>query len=191
VSTARPRRSAAPWLFGLALLLVLLSPIVFLAVLTTGDGDGDILTAVVATLADLAAATFAAVVAAVLMLRRGMTWVRTAVTGHPQGRAGRLAEDHAARWRLARDRFAALCTEWTAFEADRGAVVRRPALADVSVPATARFVDAYRDAESLLHAAERVESRRGEFVEAVDRAVNTWREAQRVSDELAADRDRT
>jgi hypothetical protein len=142
VSTARPRRSAAPWLFGLALLLVLLSPIVFLAVLTTGDGDGDILTAVVATLADLAAATFAAVVAVVLMLRRGTTWVRTAVTGHPQGRAGRLAEDHAARWRLARDRFAALCTEWTAFEADRGAVVRRPALADVSVPATARFVDA-------------------------------------------------
>jgi hypothetical protein len=190
VSTPRPRRSAAPWLFGLALLLGLLSPVVFLGVLVTGDGPGDLLTAVAATLADLAAATLAAVLATVLLLRRGVTWVRTAVTGHPQGRAGRLADDRAARWRSARERFAALCTEWTAFEADRGAVLRRPALADVSVPATARFVDAYHGAQVLLPEAEHVAARRCEFAEAVDRAVHAWREAQRVADGLAVAHDR-
>jgi hypothetical protein len=190
LSTARPRRSAAPWLFGLSLLLVLLSPVVFLGFLSGSDDGGDVLTALAAAVADLAAAVFLAVVAAVLLMRRGITRVRTAVTGHPQGRAGRLAEQQAARWQLARGRFAALCTEWTAFEADRGAVARRPALADVSVPATARFLDAFHDAEVLLHEAERAEPRRGEFVAAVDRAVESWQEAQRVAGELAAGRGR-
>lgn len=186
MSTARPRRSAAPWLLGLSLLLVLLSPVVFLGVLAAGDSDGDVLTAVLAAVADLTAAVLAAVVALVLLMRRGVTRVRTAVTGHPQGRAGRLAAQDDARWLQARERFTALCTEWTAFEADRRAVARRPALVDVHVPATARFLDAYHDAEQLRAPAEQTAARRGEFVVAVDRAVGAWRDAQRVAGELAA-----
>jgi hypothetical protein len=190
LSTALTRRSAAPWLFGLSLLLVLLSPIVFFGVLSTADSDGDVLTAIVATLADLAAAVFAAVVATVLAMRRGLTRVRTAVTGHPQGRAGLVAEQHAARWLRARDRFDALCVEYAAFETDPGALARRPALTEVSQPATAEFFDAFHDARVLRHEAEHAEWRRGEFVAAVDRVEAAWQEAQRVADELAAGRGR-
>lgn len=186
MSSAHPRRSAVPWLYGLAAVLAVLSPFVFLLVwVLEGTLDG-VVAAVVAALADLVAAAVAAVVATVLAARRGIVAVRTAVSGHPQGRAGRLAEHQAARWHLARDRFAALRSEWAAFEADRGAVARRPALTDVSVPATARFVEAYGDAEFLLTEAEPAGPRRGEFVEAVDRAEASWAEAQRVADELGA-----
>ena len=178
MSTTPTHRSATPWLFGIAFLLTLLSPVVFLGVLVAGDADGDLLVAVAATFADLAVATLAAVVATVLLLRRGLVLVLTAVAGHPQGRA-------AYRSRLARERFAALCTEWAAFEADRRAVGRRPALVDVSVPATARFVDAYREAEGLLNAPEGAAPRPDEVLGAVDRAVHAWREAQRVADEHA------
>ena len=73
----------------------------------------------------LPALLVAAVVAAVLALQRGVVRVRTAVIGHPDGRAGRLAEHEAARWRLAGDRFAALQREYAAFEADPGAVAAR------------------------------------------------------------------
>ena len=185
MTTARPRRSAVPWLLGLSVLLFLLSPLVFFGVLSTADNDGDILDAFVAGVADLTASVLVAVVAIVLMMRRGITRVRTAVTGHPQGRAARQAEQHAERWLRARARFTDLSIDFAAFEADRGAVARRPALADVSVPATERFHHAYRRAELLYHESERAEPRRREFVEAVDRAVVAWQAAERTADEIA------
>lgn len=184
-----PRRSPAPWLYALAAALTVLAPILFVLVWAVDGTLGGFVPALVAALADLAAAVLAAVAATVIAAQRGIVRVRTAVTGHPEGRVGRLAEYHAARWHLARDRFAALRSEWAAFEADRGAVARRPALTDVSVPATARFVEAYGDAEFLLTDAAPGGPRRGEFVEAVDRAVAAWDEARRVADELAGEAD--
>ena len=145
----RQKRSAAPWLFGLAALLALLSPVIFLAVwVAAGDLEG-IGVALLAGVADLVLAAIAAITATVLAVRRGVTRVRTVVHGHPQGRVGRMAEHDAARWHLARRRFGELQAEYAAFEADRGAVAARPALADVTVPATARFVQALGDAEFL------------------------------------------
>jgi hypothetical protein len=185
MSTPHRRRSAAPWLFGLAALLAILSPLVFLGVwVAEGTAEG-VITALVATVLDLVAATIAAVVAAVLALQRGVVRVRTAVLGHPDGRAGRLAEHDAARWRLARDRFAALQREYAAFEADPGAVAARPALTDVTVPATARFVQALADAEYLRTDDEPVGPRRAEFANAVERAVDAWENACSVADGLA------
>lgn len=186
-SSSGPRRSPAPWLFGLSLLLTLLAPLLFLGVWVADGTLEGFVPALVAALVDLAAAIAAAIAGTVIAAQRGIVRVRTVVTGHPQGRTGRLAEHHAARWHLARDRFAALRSEWAAFEADRYAVARRPALTDVSVPATARFVEAYGDAEFLLTDDEPAGPRRGEFVVAVDRAVAAWDEARRVADALAAD----
>lgn len=185
MSTPHRRRSAAPWLFGLAALLAILSPLVFLGVwVAEGTAEG-VITALVASVLDLVAATIAAVVATVLALQRGVVRVRTAVLGHPDGRAGRLAEHDAARWRLARDRFAALQREYAAFEADPSAVAARPALTDVTVPATARFVQALADAEYLRTDDEPVGPRRAEFANAVERAVDAWENACSVADGLA------
>jgi hypothetical protein len=181
----RPRRSAAPWLFGIAVLLTLLAPLVFLGVWVgagTVEGFG---VALLAAIADLVAAAIAAITATVLAVRRGVTRIRTVVHGHPQGRVGRMAEHDAARWRLARRRFAELQAEYAAFEADRFAVAARPALADVTVPATARFVQALGDAEFLVTDEEPAGPRRAEFAAAVDRAVEAWENAQRVAEGLA------
>ena len=181
----RPKRSAAPWLFGVAVLLALLSPVVFLAV-WVGAGDIEGLgAALLAAVADLVAAAVAAIVATVLALRRGITRVRTVVHGHPQGRMGRLDEHDAARWHLAKKRFAQLQAEYASFEADRTAVAARPALADVTVPATARFVQALSDAEFLATDTEPGGPRRAEFAAAVDRAAAAWQDAQRVAEGLA------
>ncbi|MHC1560438.1 hypothetical protein ACR9E3_15900 [Actinomycetospora sp. C-140] len=181
----RPKRSAAPWLFGVAILLALLSPVVFLAV-WVGAGDLEGLgAALLAAVADLVAAAIAAIVATVIALRRGITRVRTVVHGHPQGRMGRLDEHDTARWHLAKKRFATLQAEYAAFEADRMAVAARPALADVTVPATARFVQALSDAEFLATDTEPSGPRRAEFSAAVDRAAAAWKDAQRVAEGLA------
>lgn len=179
------RRSAVPWLYGLAAALALLSPILFVAVWASDGTLDGLVPAFLAALVDLAAAVVAAVVATVLAARRGITRVRTVVSGHPQGRAGRMAEYQAARWSVARERFAALQREYAAFEADPTAVAARPALTDVTVPATARFVEAYGDAQFLLTDTEPSGPRREEFAGAVDRAVASWHEAQRTADALA------
>ncbi|MEJ2868568.1 hypothetical protein WCD74_12410 [Actinomycetospora sp. OC33-EN08] len=184
-SSSPLRRSAVPWLYALAVLLTVISPLVFLAV-WVGDGTIEGLgPAVVATVADLVAAAFAAVVATVLAAQRGVRRVRSVVLGHPDGRSGRLHEHRSARWSLARDRFAALQRDYAAFESDRSAVAARPALVDVSVPATARFVEALGDAQVLATPTEPGSPRREEFTAAVDTAVAAWDEARRVADELA------
>ncbi|GAA4912488.1 hypothetical protein EV188_101790 [Actinomycetospora succinea] len=184
----RPRRSAAPWLYGLAGLLTLLSPVIFLAVwVAAGDMEG-LGVALLAAVADLVAAIIATIIATIIAVRRGVTRVRTVVHGHPQGRVGRLAEHDAARWHLARDRFATLQAEYAAFEADKYAVAARPALADVTVPATARFVQAMGDAEFLATEEEPSGPRRAEFAAAVDRAAAAWQDAQRVAEGLAQSR---
>jgi hypothetical protein len=183
--TTALRRSAVPWLYGLAALLVLLVPVVLLGVWVGGAGLG---AALLAAVADLVAAVIAAAAATVVLARRGVRRVRAVVLGHPDGRTGRLAEHGAARWALARDRFAALGAEYARAESDPREVAARPALVDVSVPATARFVEALGEAHELATPTEPADPRHREaFVVAVDRAVAAWDEARRTADALAAD----
>ncbi|MGH3845110.1 MAG: hypothetical protein ACRDS0_27325, partial [Pseudonocardiaceae bacterium] len=52
-------------------------------------------------------------------------------------------------WRATRARFAQLRSEYGQFECDPLAVLRLPALADVMVPSTSRFVDAFAEAQAL------------------------------------------
>ncbi len=185
--TTGRRRSAVPWLYALAALLLVLVPVVLLGSLVGGAGLG---AALLATVADLVAAVIAAGVATVLLARRGIRRVRTVVLGHPDGRPGRLAEHGAARWVLARDRFAALQREYAGVESDPREVAAHPALVDVTVPATGRFVEALGEAHELLTHVEPHDPRhRDRFVAAVDHAVAAWAEARRTADALAAARD--
>lgn len=184
--TTRLRRTAVPWLYGLAVLLTVLSPVVLLGV-WVGDGTMDGLgAAVLAAVADLAAAVIAALTATVILARRGVRRVRSVVTGHPDGRAGRLAADGSARWLLAHDRFAAVAREYASVESDPRQVAARPALVDVSVPATARFVETLAETQELLTPTEPADPQHRErFVAAAGRAVAAWDEARRSADALA------
>jgi hypothetical protein len=185
--TTGRRRSPVPWLYAVAALLLVLVPVVLLGLWVGGAGLG---VALLATVADLVAAVIAAAVATVLLARRGIRRVRTVVLGHPDGRSGRLAEHGAARWVIARDRFAALQREYAGVESDPREVAARPALVDVTVPATGRFVEALGEAHELLTPTEPADPRQRErFVAAVDRAVAAWAEARRTADALAAARD--
>ncbi|MCO1658473.1 hypothetical protein [Pseudonocardia humida] len=87
-------------------------------------------------------------------------------------------------WPGAAERFAHLRGEYAAFECDPVQVLRTPALTDTSVPSTARFVDAFADAQSL--ATDRypgVEHAR-RFVEAADRAERTWTAAREAAERI-------
>jgi hypothetical protein len=89
----------------------------------------------------------------------------------------RPAPDWRAEWRSARRQFEALRAEYASYECNPLAVLRLPALADVTVPSTGRFVDAFAEAQAL----DTDEPPPGEHARAyrwaVDRAWQAWRAA--------------
>jgi len=92
----------------------------------------------------------------------------------------------AARWRAAADRHRAIAASFAAYECDPQAVLRRPALADVRQPATARFVEAFAEACAL--ATDRYPGREmgDRFVAAADRSAKAWAAASEAADRLGA-----
>ena len=89
-----------------------------------------------------------------------------------------------AVWTKARERFTVLRAEYAAFECDATEVLRRPALADVSVASTARFVDAFAEAQALETDACPPAEHAKSFVSAVDRAERAWRAATDAADRI-------
>lgn len=87
-------------------------------------------------------------------------------------------------WGLARRRFQALAREYAAHECDPMAVLHRPALSDVTVPSTARFVDAFAEAQALDTDAFPGPQHADLFVRATDRAVRAWRAAREAADRI-------
>jgi hypothetical protein len=77
-----------------------------------------------------------------------------------------------ADWSASRARFAQLRSEYGQFECDPLAVLRLPALIDVSVPSTARFVDVFAEAQALDTDVEPPEPHSARFASAVEQA---WR----------------
>jgi hypothetical protein len=71
----------------------------------------------------------------------GRTAASAAVPPDPPG--------HEAVWRRAHERFQRVRAEYAAYECDPVRVLRLPALADVSVASTARFVEAFAEAQAL------------------------------------------
>lgn len=80
-------------------------------------------------------------------------------------------------WPAARARFAALRSEYGQFECDPLAVLRLPALTDVTVPSTRRFVDAFAEAQALDTDTEPPHEHQARYVQAVDQACRAWRAA--------------
>lgn len=87
-------------------------------------------------------------------------------------------------WAQSRRRFDALRSAYAAYECDAMAVLRLPALADVSVPSTARFVDAFAEAQSLDTDAFPGGRHAQGFVAAVDRAERAWRAAREAAERI-------
>lgn len=87
-------------------------------------------------------------------------------------------------WEHAQRRFHGLRAEYAAYECDAMAVLRLPALADVSVASTARFVDAFAEAQALETERFPAEPHASRFVAAVDRAERAWRAARDAAERI-------
>ncbi|MCE0763925.1 hypothetical protein LWC35_13540 [Pseudonocardia kujensis] len=118
-----------------------------------------------------------------------------AITAHRAGRrrpvppppvaAPRPQAPPAPPWAQARARFDRLREEYTAYECDPMAVLRLPALADVSVPSTGRFVEAFAEAQALDTDHRPADRHHAEmFVAAVDRAVRAWEAARDAAERI-------
>jgi len=87
-------------------------------------------------------------------------------------------------WAHARRRFDALRSAYAAYECDPMAVLRLPALADVSVASTARFVDAFAEAQALDTDAFPGGTHAPAYVAAVDRAERAWHAARQAAERI-------
>lgn len=89
-----------------------------------------------------------------------------------------------ADWRATRARFAQLRTEYAQFECDPLAVLRLPALTDVTVASTSRFVDAFAEAQALDTDTEPPGTHCARFASAVDHAWRCWRAAHDAAERI-------
>ena len=81
-------------------------------------------------------------------------------------------------WAVTRARFAQLRSEYGQFECDPLAVLRLPALTDVTVPSTGRFVDAFAEAQALDTETSPPPQHAARFARAVDAAWRAWHAAR-------------
>jgi hypothetical protein len=89
-------------------------------------------------------------------------------------------------WAGATRRFDRLRGEYAAYECDPTAVLRLPALADVTVPSTARFVDALAEAHALRTDQQPAEPVAGRFADAVEHAELAWRAAREAAERIGS-----
>ncbi|GEL17507.1 hypothetical protein [Pseudonocardia asaccharolytica] len=120
--------------------------------------------------------------AVVLLLLRGLA----AAPGGSADGPRQALDPIRTRWRAAARAYAATAREFAAYECDPGAVLRRPELADVSRPATGRFVDAFAEAGALATDDYPGAGHAQRFIDAAERAQRAWQAAQE-----AAERART
>jgi hypothetical protein len=159
--------------------IVLVPAIVLLA---TAVGTVATLT-VMAVLALLPLLLLAAAAYLGVRQRRRMRRVAAAGTAPVPARPAARARPDLV-WTRARDRFHQLRTEYAAFECDAMQILRLPALADVSVASTARFVDAFAEAQALESDRFPGPDHATEFVRAVDRAERAWRAARDAAERI-------
>lgn len=89
-----------------------------------------------------------------------------------------------ADWRASRARFVALRSEYAQFECDPLAVLRLPALTDVTVPSTGRYVDAFAEAQALDTDTEPPPEHRARYIRAVDQAWRAWQAARDAAERI-------
>jgi hypothetical protein len=87
-------------------------------------------------------------------------------------------------WPVAKRDFAALRHAYAQYECDPLAVLRLPALADVTVPSTARFIEAFAEAQALDTDAPPPPQHRAQCLAAVDRACRAWHAAREAAERI-------
>jgi hypothetical protein len=87
-------------------------------------------------------------------------------------------------WRASRTRFAQLRTEYAQFEGNPLAVLRLPALTDVTVASTGRFVGAFAEAQALDTDTEPSGAHCARFASAVDQAWHCWHAARDAAERI-------
>ncbi|MDQ4094297.1 MAG: hypothetical protein M3143_13165 [Actinomycetota bacterium] len=87
-------------------------------------------------------------------------------------------------WQATRTRFAQLRSEYGQFECDPLAVLRLPALTDVAVPSTGRFVDAFAEAQALDTDTEPPAAHHARFATAVEQAWRAWHAARDAAERI-------
>jgi hypothetical protein len=87
-------------------------------------------------------------------------------------------------WRATRARFVQLRSEYGQFECDPLAVLRLPALTDVSVASTGRFVDAFAEAQALDTDTEPPAAHCARYATAVDQAWRAWGAARDAAERI-------
>lgn len=93
-------------------------------------------------------------------------------------------ERHDLVWARFRNRFHTLREVYAAHECDTLAVLRLPALSDVSVPSTARFVDAFAEAQALETDHYPPPPHAVAFAQAVDKAERAWQAARDAAERI-------
>jgi hypothetical protein len=168
--------------------------VILVAMIALGGPEATILALVLGVPLLSVLLTVGGVVTVGLMVRSGHQWrwpqerlvaPEPAVVPVPAPRrAPGAASGPKARWRAARERFDSLRGEYAAYECDPLAVLRLPALADVTVPATARFVDAFAEAQALDSEKPPPAEHLASFERAVDRAWRAWRAARDAAERI-------
>ncbi|MGB8962714.1 MAG: hypothetical protein WCC38_12250 [Pseudonocardiaceae bacterium] len=87
-------------------------------------------------------------------------------------------------WRATQARFVQLRGEYGQFECDPLAVLRLPALTDVTVASTGRFVDAFAEAQALDTETEPPAAHCARYATAVDQAWRAWRAARDAAERI-------
>jgi hypothetical protein len=89
-------------------------------------------------------------------------------------------------WLAARAGFAKLRQSYAEYECDPLAVLRLPALADVTVPSTARFIEAFAEAQALDTDAPPPPPHRARYIAAVEHAGRAWTAAREAAERIQA-----
>jgi hypothetical protein len=140
---------------------------------------GRMVLAVVVVLLQLTAWT------AVVVTHRVSRSVRSGAAGIAPLPARPAAPRPDVSWARARSRFDQLCVEYAAYECDPISVLRLPALSDVTVPSTGRFVEALAEAQALqTDAIPGPDAHATGFVAAVERADRAWRAARAAAERI-------
>jgi hypothetical protein len=119
------------------------------------------------------------VVAFVLPILAIAAW--TVRNRHPKQRMPDAAERD---WVADVERFDLLRGDYAAYECDLAEVLRLPALADVTVASTARFVEAFAEAQSLLTEHHPGAAAANRFAAAVAGAEQAWRAARDAAERI-------
>jgi hypothetical protein len=120
-------------------------------------------------------------VGSVIVVRHLQRRRRAGALAKPAPQPGKRA---VADWPATRTRFAQLRSEYGQFECDPLAVLRLPALTDVTVASTGRFVDAFAEAQALDTDIEPPPAHCARFATAVDRAWRAWRAARDAAERI-------